>query len=156
KLANCDRKLKALLALHLDDGLSVEEYRAAKAEVLFEKLTIQEQITGVKAGDISTWFEPANHFVKSLKRSDFTAIHTATIEEQRDFLKTTGSNLLIHEKALTVEFKEPWKAVENHGRFAQSDTAALLTGAAVFGETGNDFTEAERGRFELPNGFHHY
>ena len=69
------------------------------------------------------------------------------IEEQRDFLKTTGSNWVIHEKSLNVEFKEPWKTVEKHGRFAQSDTTAPLTSAAARGETDHVLNVAERGRF---------
>ena len=46
------------------------------------------------------------------------------------------------EKHVVLHFRV-CRSEHSVGRFAQSDTAALLTGAAVFGETSDDFTSAE-------------
>lgn len=92
KYAECDRKLKRLLELHLDQNLTVDEYRDAKAKLLSEKLSIGDQLHGERGGDISPWFEPAMRLVKTLKQSHFMTILDGRTEEQRDFLKTTGSN----------------------------------------------------------------
>ncbi len=149
KLDACKTRLKRLLALHLDDNLSLDEYRQAKAEALLDKAKIREQHPPAEGGE-DVWFEQAIRFVKTQQRSHFMTKYDGKIEGLRDLLKTTGSNWVIREKRLSGEFKEPWKSLENHGRFAQRETAAPLTRAAVVGETSDDFNAAERGRFELP------
>jgi hypothetical protein len=45
-------------------------------------------------------------------------------EEKRDFLKKVGSNLLVAEKRLSVEFKNPWKIMAEFNSAHGTDTAA--------------------------------
>jgi site-specific DNA recombinase len=151
KVEGCEQKLKKLLDLHLNDELDVDEYRMAKSDVLAEKAKMRARLAASEEGE-HTWFEPCIRFVKVHMRSHFMAVHAGKIEEERETLKKTGSNLLIEEKTLAVDFQEPWKTVEKYGRLAHPDAALVHTSAPCVGEPSTFFTSAERGRFEFLQG----
>jgi hypothetical protein len=52
-------------------------------------------------------FEPAIAFIKEAKDATFL-LAEGNSEQKRDFLKKIGSNFLMAEISLAVEFKKPW------------------------------------------------
>ena len=55
-------------------------------------------------------FEPDTRFVLDAKQA-VILLAEGKPEAKRDFLKKIGSNLLMAEKRLSAEFKNPWKLV---------------------------------------------
>lgn len=106
-----------------------------------QKVALREKIKVTEVSDIG-WFEPASRFVRGLKQATLVA-STGNDIQKRELLKKLGLNFAIVEKRLNLNLTEPWKIIENHSRFAHERTAALLTSAAVRGETNQDFTNAE-------------
>jgi site-specific DNA recombinase len=143
----CNTKLERLLSLHLEESLTADEYREAKARVLHQKLNMTEQRIASEHAEL-VWFEPLIKFIKAQQRSHFMATYDGKIQKERDFLKTTGSNLIIQDKALRVEFQEPWNTLEKYGRLAQRNTAPSHDGAVLVAETDHIFTVAEEQGFE--------
>ncbi len=148
KFDTCHEKLKKLLGLYLDESLTQDEYRLAKAEIIAEKLKLNEELTASQAGE-HLWFEPCIRFVKTHTHSHFMTTHVGKIEEERETLKNTGSNLRIEQKVLTVEFQEPWKTLEKYGRLAHR-TPARLTPARGFVAKPTPFSQKRRGRDSNP------
>jgi len=75
-------------------------------------------------------FEPIAEFVKGLKQAT-NLVSRPNLEENRNFLKTIGSNLRISDQRLSLVFKNPWKIVAEtsladltreaqHGNFSES------------------------------------
>jgi hypothetical protein len=84
-----------------------------------------------------TWYEPAIRFVHDLKRARELA-ECGSNNSNRDFLRHTGSNLLLKDKQLVVEPHGPWKLVVAQGR--------LGDGVGTAGRAG----DAERAEFSTP------
>ena len=148
KTAQADAKLKRLSDAYLEEALSLAEYRELKNKQVEEKAALQEQTKRFE-GEGENRLEPLTRFVKSLQEATLLASTDHSVEKVK-LLKKTGSNLTIQDKKIKLNFHEPWKTVENHGRFAQQTKAAPLGGAASRGETNIIFTSAERGGFEPP------
>ncbi len=75
-------------------------------------------------------FEPAIRFVLEAKHGA-ELLADGNPEQKRDFLKKIGSNLRVAEKALTVDFKNPWQyVVDFNFSFARerADNEFSLTG----------------------------
>src|SRR3989442_1111928 len=67
--AACDAMLKKLLGLPLEETLTIDEYREAKAEVLAEKQRIAEPLTASESGE-AVWFERRSRFGKPLREAN--------------------------------------------------------------------------------------
>jgi site-specific DNA recombinase len=143
-------KLQRLTAAYLEEALSLTEYREAKQQLLEEKTALQELIRELDQNGENR-LEPLTRFVKALQEATLLASTENSVEKAR-FLKNNGSNLSIQDRRLRLQFHGPWKIVENHGRFAQSQRAAPPCGAASRGESDKIFTVAEEVRFELTEG----
>jgi site-specific DNA recombinase len=124
-LKECESKLDALLDLVLEKAISQSEYLPKKEILLKEKIALREKIAALAKQGIER-FEPAKWFVKSLKQSNFHD-STLTVEQKRDLLKKTGSNLTVASQHLTVSFKNPWKLVSEWN-------ASPHSGADISGE----------------------
>jgi len=83
-------------------------------------------------------FEPAIRFVLDAKHGAELLVE-GNPEGNRDFLKKIDSNLRIAEKALTVDFKNPWQYVVDFNftrASARADNEFSLTGEKTGGEGG--------------------
>ena len=142
-----EAKLKRLTTAYLEEALSLSEYRELKNKLMEDTVALQEQIKRFEA-EGENRLEPLTRFVKSLQEATLLASTENSVEKVK-FLKKTGSNLTIKDRILNLDFHEPWKTVENHGRFAQCETRAPDSGARAIGETNTISTSAEEVRFEL-------
>ncbi len=147
-IARTDAKLARLTSAYLEEALSLSEYRDMKNKLLEGKARCLEEKSNYERQDDNR-LEPIERFIKRLREASLLASSERSAEKAK-FLGSTGSNLTIQNRKLNCTFERPWKIIENHGRFAQSPTAAPVPGAAARGELDKIFTAAERGRFELP------
>ena len=133
QLLHVEDKLQRLIKAYLEPAISLDEYRAAKAELLGQKQQIKGEVATLEKNR-SSWFEPAIRFVKELKQMGFLA-ENGSHEDRRDFLRKIGSNLTISDRHLSVEPREAWKLVVDQGSFAHVHAAPAIAGAASGGET---------------------
>ena len=141
-----DVKLDRLLSTHLDGDISVEEYRAAKARLLAEKVRGAEHTKALTA-NVKNRFEPVIRFVKSLSEATLLASGDDAVAK-RDFVKMNGSNLTLGSRRLRWAPRGAWKTVEKHGPFAHHTPAPEISGAGSAGETCPMFSLAEEVGFE--------
>jgi site-specific DNA recombinase len=125
-------KLKRLLEGYLAQAISLDEYRAAKTELLGEKQQLKADLAKTEKHH-SGWFEPAIQFVKALKEAGLLTTD-GTEEQKRDFLKKIGSNPTITEKQIGLMPKEKWKLVVDQGHFVQHNAAPVPGAPSCIGE----------------------
>jgi len=113
----CQKKLSNLLELRLSplntDGnlLSDEEYAERKAELIKEKVRLEEILReGNKR--IDCWLETAE------KTFDFACharywFKNGTPEEKSQILQALGSNLILKDKKLEIELKKPFQIISD-------------------------------------------
>ena len=126
--------------------MSLAEYRELKNKLVQEKAALSDKKKRFEEeGEYR--LEPLMGFVKSLQGATLLASTEKSVEKVK-YLKKTGSNLTIQNRAVQFEFREPWKTVENQGRFAHCETRAPDSGARVIGETHPISTSTEEQGFE--------
>ena len=107
EISLCDEKLEKLLNAHLDKLISKEEYVAKKRKLLNRKVEISEQLADFEqSGDY--WLEPMRLFILDSKQAKIIA-SKENLPAKRDFLKKSGSNPLLRDRALVVSWQNPWK-----------------------------------------------
>ncbi len=105
-LAHVQAKLDRLLDSHLEGLLDKQEYVAKKAEVLDQRVELQEEIAKL-AHTATDSLEPMAAFLKSANQAGQIAA-VGDLETQRAFLKKAGSNLRLSRKTLCVSWELPW------------------------------------------------
>jgi len=58
------------------------------------------------------WLEPCRNFILSSNQAKIVALQ-GNFSEKKDFLKKIGSNLILQNKKVFVEYENPWKLLEN-------------------------------------------
>ncbi len=130
ELVACDEKLDKLLDLHLDGGLSQDEYAAKKQKLILAKKDLEERLTAFEQKGPKR-FERMIAFIKELNHAETTALHKNPVEG-RDFLKKMSSNPRIAGMRLGLEIKNPWNLTAEFNSSAHcadtiSDKNALST-----------------------------
>jgi site-specific DNA recombinase len=146
RIAESDVKINRLTEAYLDQAVSLDEFRDAKAQLVQEKQDWKEKAAAL-TDTAHGRFEPAIRFVKAVKQSHLVA-RTGSPEEKRDFVKKLGSNLRFGSRQLLWEPRGAWKLVVNPGVLAQHNTPASLGRGGVDGEAHLLHKKAERVGFE--------
>jgi hypothetical protein len=118
QIAALDQKVERLMTLYLDNGISLEEYRKAKNQLVTEKSVLTGHLTAFEHTR-SIPFEPALRFIKALKQATIVA-QGENLEQKRDFLRKAASNFSLADRKLTFEFRKPWQLVADQ-RFSEAN-----------------------------------
>jgi hypothetical protein len=102
----CQKQLDLLLDMRLNEQISQTEYVSKKHALVNRKAELRGKLEQFERNRTNR-FEPAIRFVLEAKTATFL-IAEGNQEKNRDFLKKIGSNLLVADKSLDVEFKNPW------------------------------------------------
>ena len=137
-----DDRMDRLMQGYLDNALSLEEYRKAKAGIINEKKQKEENLAELERHR-SGWFEPAIHFTKALKTVE-TLASSHNPAEKLEFAKTTGSNFRLLNRELVCDPRGAWQLVVDQGSFAQHTSAPEISGALAAGENHFDLQKRRR------------
>src|SRR3989339_1668470 len=107
QMAECEGKLNRLLDSHLEALITKEEYTKKKAEILNQKVQLEQKLATLDANGFR-WLEPMREFILQAKQAGNVALQ-GNFEELRNFLKTVGSNAQVRERKVVVKFKKQWK-----------------------------------------------
>ena len=107
ELKDCEQKLELLLDMILEKSISQDEYVAKKQKILNRKIEISEKLQ-IFEQKSNNRFELAIQFIKEANQAQNIAFEENP-ELIRDFLKKIGSNFLLTDRTLTLEFKNAWK-----------------------------------------------
>ena len=105
-LTTCEKQTDLLLDMRLNEQISENEYISKKCVLVNEKAELKGKLEAFERNRKNR-FEPAIAFIKEAKDATFL-LAEGNSEQKRDFLKKIGSNFLMAEKSLAVEFKKPW------------------------------------------------
>jgi site-specific DNA recombinase len=137
-----EERMERLMQGYIDNALSLEEYRKAKARIINEKKQKEENLAELERHR-SGWFEPAIRFANDLKTAEIVA-SSHDPAEQLEFAKSTGSNFRLVNRELVSLPRDAWQLVVDQGSFAQSNIAPALAGAIFAGETHHDSRQRRR------------
>ena len=107
EFATCEKQIDLLIDMRLNEQISEAEYVSKKHVLVNRKAELRGKLE-VFENNRQKRFEPAIQFVLEAKQATFL-IAEGNREKNRDFLRKIGSDLLLAEKSLAVEFKNPWK-----------------------------------------------
>ena len=117
-----------LLDLHLSETISTEEYAAKKQKILNQKIEISEKLKDFERKG-NRWLELCRNFILTANQAQIAALQ-GNFSEKKNFLKRIGSNPLLRERLVFVEYKNPWKLLENSSAEARGEAPS---------EAGNSF-----------------
>ncbi|KUK66378.1 MAG: Recombinase [Parcubacteria bacterium 34_609] len=121
QIAEHEKTLDKLLDLQLSGTISTEEYAAKKQKILNQKIEISEKLKDFERKG-NRWLELCKNFILTANQAQIAALR-GNFSEKRNFLKKIGSNPLLRERLVFVEYKNPWKLLENS--FAEARGKAL-------------------------------
>ena len=104
-------KLDKLLDLRLSGTISTEEYAAKKQKILNQKIEISEKLKDFERKG-NRWLELCKNFILTANQAQIAALGD-NFSKKKNFLKRIGSNPLLRERLVFVEYKNPWKLLEN-------------------------------------------
>ncbi|MBU4369147.1 hypothetical protein KKG58_00090, partial [Patescibacteria group bacterium] len=87
------------------------EYTAKKQKILNQKIEISEKLKDFERKG-NRWLELCKNFILTANQAQIAALQ-GNFSEKKNFLKKIGSNLLLRERRVFVEYKNPWKLLEN-------------------------------------------
>ena len=108
-LAVCEKQIDLLLDMRLSEQIGEPEYVSKKHSLVNRKAELRGKLEAFEHNRRNR-FEPAIRFVLEAKHGA-QLLADGNPEQKRDFLKKVGSNLRVAEKALSVDFKNPWQFV---------------------------------------------
>ena len=132
ELAGYDRKLDRLMAVYLDEGLSLPEYRTTKNDLVLKKHECGEQLATLERNRSSA-LEPLITRIQEAKTAGFLA-ESADTAEQCDFFRKIVSNPKVAHREVDWEPRGAWKTVVAIGRLARQQNAASCDAAFLAGE----------------------
>jgi len=107
QMAECEGKLNRLLDSHLEAIITKEEYMKKKAEILNQKVHLEQELATLDAKGFR-WLEPMREFILQAKQAQKVALDK-NYEELSNFLKTVGSNAQLRERKVEIQFKKPFQ-----------------------------------------------
>jgi site-specific DNA recombinase len=107
-------KLQRLLDGFLDGAIDRDAYLTAKASLMGQKKTLEEQRVALARGQ-PTWLEPFKNWILTAKNAGQIAV-TGTLQEKKVLArKVFGSNLVLDRKKARGSALNPWSfLLENH------------------------------------------
>jgi len=137
-----EETLDKLLDLQLSGTISTEEYAAKKQKILNQKIEISEKLKDFERKG-NRWLELCKNFILTANQAQIAALR-GNFSEKKNFLKKIGSNPLLRERLVFVEYKNPWKLLENS--FADLPAELAEARGEAPSEAGNrNFTNWLRG-----------
>jgi len=106
-----EENLDKLLDLQLSGTISTEEYAAKKQKILNQKIEISEKLKDFERKG-NRWLELCKNFILTANQAQIAALQ-GNFFEKKNFLKRIGSNPLLRERLVFVDYKNPWKLLEN-------------------------------------------
>ena len=114
-----EKTLDKLLDLRLSSAISTGEYAAKKQKILNQKIEISEKLKDFERKG-NRWLELCKNFILTANQAQITALR-GNFSEKKNFLKKIGSNPLLRERLVFVEYKNPWKLLENSSAEARGE-----------------------------------
>ena len=109
-LLNINEKLHKLLDSYLDNVVSREDYLNRKEKFMSEKKTIEQRISTLEQSP-NKWLEPMREFFNDALTADKIASDNINLFQKREFLKKTGSNLILKDRIVDCHLPEQWAAL---------------------------------------------
>ena len=104
-----DAKLNRLLDLQLEGGLSLEEYKQKKGELVDRSIDLDQKITKLERSG-NNRLEPMREFIKTSSQAK-NSVDLENNQEIVSFLKNIGSNFLLKGKTVRFEAKIGWRVL---------------------------------------------
>ncbi len=139
-----DEKIARLTTAFLEQALTLPEYRDLKNSLIEDKQRIKDRLASGEA--LESWFEPALRFVEASKQAIRKA-ESHDLEEIRNFIQETGSNLHLTDKKLSLTPRDEWQTVATHRSFFTTPVFGTFRGAELVAATreNDNFDEWRRG-----------
>ena len=102
-----EKTLDKLLDLRLSSAISTGEYAAKKQKILNQKIEISEKLKDFERKG-NRWLELCKNFILTANQAQIAALR-GNFSEKKNFLKKVGSNPLLRERLVFLEYKNPWK-----------------------------------------------
>src|SRR3989339_825692 len=115
-----EKTLDKLLDLRLSSAISTGEYAAKKQKILNQKIEISEKLKAFERKG-NRWLELCKNFILTANQAQIAALR-GNFSEKKNFLKKIGSNPLLRERLVFVEYKNPWKLLENSSAEARGES----------------------------------
>jgi hypothetical protein len=111
QIKECEEKLEKLLDAHLNSDISRDEYIEKKQKLLNQKIEISEKLKSFekKGGN---WLEPAKKFILASNQAQKAAVSN-NLQERANFLKKSGSNLVLASQNIKYFPRGAWEILEN-------------------------------------------
>jgi site-specific DNA recombinase len=136
ELKEVERKMDALVDLHLNGDIERESYLRKKDELLRQKLLLDEKLSAARR-ERKNRVEPLRKWILDSKRAGFLASSTK-YAEMRDFVRSFGTNPALLDMTVSISFSSPSQLVsarKTDSHFAHAHLAAARErAAAYFGE----------------------
>ena len=100
-----ERKLDALVDLHLNGDIERAIYLRKKDILQRQKLSLDTDLSSVRRGR-KNWVEPLRQWILDSKHARFLASST-NYPEIRDFVRSFGSNPTMRDKTISISFSPP-------------------------------------------------
>ena len=139
-----ERKLDALVDLHLNGDIEREIYLRKKDVLMRQKLSLANQISSDRRGR-KNWVEPLRKWILDSKQAGFLASST-NLHEIRNFVRSFGTNPAMQDKTISISFcppsdfariqkaefaRMPRRAPQARGPFALSDEEVSICGVIL-------------------------
>ena len=132
-----ERKLDALVDLHLNGDIEREVYIAKKDVFMRQKLSLDADLSSVRRGR-KNWVEPLRQWILDSQHAGFLASST-NYAEIREFVRSFGTNPAIRDKTISISFCPPSELARArraqfgaaHSRAASRRGSAALTSDEV-------------------------
>ena len=100
-----ERKLDALVDLHLNGDIERETYLAKKDVLMRQKLSLDTDLSSVRCGR-KNWVEPLRKWILDSQHAGFLASST-NYAEIREFVRSFGTNPVMRDNTISVSFCPP-------------------------------------------------
>lgn len=109
-LSGCVNKIDRLIDMRTSGEINEEEFSRKRTETSKEKAILEELLKDT-CDRVDKWLDMADevfHFARDAKKK----FETGTLEDKKQILACLGSNLILKDRILTVELREPLKPIK--------------------------------------------
>ncbi|MFA5779324.1 MAG: recombinase family protein [Elusimicrobiota bacterium] len=109
-LSGCVHKIDRLIDMRASGEISEEEFSRKRTETTKEKALFEELLKDT-CDRVDKWLDMADevfHFAGDAKKK----FETGTLEDKRQILACLGQNLILKDRILTIELRDPLKPIE--------------------------------------------
>ena len=131
-----EETLDKLLDLQLSETISTKEYAAKKQKILNQKIEISEKLKDFERKG-NRWLELCKNFILTANQAQIAALR-GNFSEKKNFLKKIGSNPLLRERLVFIEYKNPWKLLENSSAEARGEAPSEAANSIWWARKGSN------------------